>query len=571
MADLKNIPIGIAGFPTIRQNNCIYADKTKLLRQLVKIPVPYFLSRPRRFGKSLLVSTLKAILKGGDNKKLFEGLWIHDHSDYEWTPSPVIHLSMNSVSTFSLDKLECSLISKLMDVAEAENITIGRNQPSAYFEALINKLNDKYDRNVAVLIDEYDAPILSKITRPDLANGIREVLSNFYGVLKSAEENRGFTFITGVTKFTKASIFSTLNNLLDLTLDPEYASICGFTLKEFDSLFADRLPLALAEAKSKGDLEPDATEEDLKNKILDWYDGYSWDGQTRVLNPWSVLNFFERYEFSEYWFDSGGTSFLADFIKERKINLASFNSRDFLTDSLNTIDVGANFSPTTLLFQAGYLTVGRTEKIGEKKKKFYLRFPNLDVQAALSSLWLFLDSPIEAPLLLKRQAQTVLETLIQRRADDFQKTFASFLAAVPWQIKLGYEAYYNTVFLWAMSMADQTWACQDSAGDGQFDVHINTRDGNDYIIEMKYVREKEKGRKLSKEEIRIKKAEAAKEAMTQIEDKKYALKFQGQGNKIYKTALIIAGRNDVLVIFEEAKNWTLELDPSKNYYGVQEV
>jgi hypothetical protein len=530
VSNIKKIPIGIADFETLRQGNYIYADKTELLYRLIEDVPPYFLSRPRRFGKSSLVSTLEAILTG--RQELFEGLWIHDRSNYDWTPNPVIHLSLNSITTDSVATVQSDLFTILKDIAKDENLEPNGETPAAFFGSLIGNLHSKYNRKVAVLIDEYDAPILSKLTETDLADQIRETLGKFYSVLKSAEEHRGFTFITGVTRFTKASVFSALNNLLDLTLDPEYAAICGFTLEEFNSLFKDHLPVTLAKAKSNGDLEPDATEEDLKNKILDWYDGYTWDGKTRVLNPWSVLHFFKYSEFSEYWFASGGTSFLASLIKERQIDLASFNSRDFLTESLNTIDVGGNYSPKTLLFQAGYLTVGRTEKKGSAKKKFYLRSPNLDVEAAMASLWLFLDSPVDDPLLMKRQARAMLEALIRKKADDFQKAFVSFLAAIPWELKLGYEAYFNTVFLLAMSMADQAWDCQGPVGAGRLDVHLKTRDGHDYIIEMKYVRRKEEGRLLTPEEIRLKKEEAVREAMNQIEENKYALKFQGRGSKL---------------------------------------
>jgi hypothetical protein len=248
--------------------------------------------------------------------------------------------------------------------------------------------------------------------------------------------------------------------------------------------------------------------------------------------------------------------------------MTAFNSRDFLTDSLNAVDAGAGCSPKILLFQAGCLTVGRTEKKGSGKKKFYLRSPNLDAEAAMAVLWLFLDSPTDNPLLMKRQARAVPEALIRKKAGDFQNAFRSFLAALPWELKLGYEACFNTVFLLAVNTAGQTWDCQGPVGDGRFDVRLKTRDGNDYIIEMKHVRTKDKGRALAPEEVRLKKEEAVREAMDQTEKNKYALKFQGLNNKIYKTALAAAGRNDVLLVFEEAENWTLELDPSENFYGV---
>jgi hypothetical protein len=172
---------------------------------------------------------------------------------------------------------------------------------------------------------------------------------------------------------------------------------------------------------------------------------------------------------------------------------------------------------------------------------------------------------------MKLLAQAVLEALIRQKADDFQKAFISLLTAISWQLKRGYGAYFTTVFLLAMSLADQDWDCQGSVEDSLFDVHLRTRDGNDHIIEMKRIIRKEKDRAFTPEEIRIKKEEAVREAMDQIEKNKYALKFQDQGNKIYKTALVIIGRSNVLVVFEEAENWTLELDPSENFYGVPEI
>ncbi|MDR3204084.1 MAG: AAA family ATPase, partial [Deltaproteobacteria bacterium] len=251
MNDFARIPLGIADFSTIRRKNFLYADKTELVYKLVSSGSPFFHSRPRRFGKSLLVSTLKTLLKGGeDNKKLFEGLWIGDHTDYDFTPNPVIHLSLSSIATqgnlanikinkddFQDDdfpsgltkeqKIEQTKITiavnqelrgKLKTIARDENLSLEDDSSARMFEELINLIYSKYSLKVAILIDEYDAPILSEIESTNRANAVRNVLKSFYGVLKDNDERCGFTFITGVTKFTKTSIFSTLNNLIDLTL-----------------------------------------------------------------------------------------------------------------------------------------------------------------------------------------------------------------------------------------------------------------------------------------------------------------------------------------------------------------
>ncbi|MDR0547961.1 MAG: AAA family ATPase, partial [Deltaproteobacteria bacterium] len=247
---MKKLPIGLADFSEIISGDYIYADKTKLLYELLKERKPYFLSRPRRFGKTLLVSALEAILKG--RRELFKGLWIDD-SDYDWQPKPVIRLSLNGLDSSSLESLEEGLLNSLSFIAESESLTLrGLVSPVNAFTSLIVDISTKYQLPVSVLIDEYDAPILEQMNTPALAEAIRAKLHSFYNCLKSSKDTLGFTFITGVAKFAKVSLFSSLNHLIDLTLDKDYADICGFTLPEFDALFADHLENSLKSLKEDG-------------------------------------------------------------------------------------------------------------------------------------------------------------------------------------------------------------------------------------------------------------------------------------------------------------------------------
>jgi hypothetical protein len=318
---MKKLPIAVADFSTIRQRDYIYADKTEFLYNLFEYDCPYFLSRPRRFGKSLLVSTLKAILQ--KRRELFEGLWI-EKSDYDWQSVPVIYLSMNGIETESVAIVKDGLMDDLQSIAEREGLVLRGVTPTAMFKSLFEKLYNKYKQKVAVLIDEYDAPITKQLDNITLANEIRSTLRDFYDVLKAKEEIRGFTFITGVTRFTKTSIFSTLNNLVDLTLNKKYATICGFTISELDNLFKEHMKETLASLKSDGVLAPESTSSELKELILKWYDGYSWDGQTRVLNPWSLLSFFDLQIFDDYWTQSGGQpSFLIKLIQSGQVSVSS--------------------------------------------------------------------------------------------------------------------------------------------------------------------------------------------------------------------------------------------------------
>jgi hypothetical protein len=224
---MLKIPLGIADFETIRQNGYFYADKTKFFYQLLTINYPFFLSRPRRFGKSLMVSALEYILKG--QRDLFKGLWI-DQSDYDWTPQPVIHLSFDNVSVDSVARLWRVLYDKLKLIADEQDLIFETKDPAIYFELLIEALYSKYGHKPAVLIDEYDAPILSQIGNTELTKDIQNTMGTFYGTIKATEKYRGFTFITGITKFAPTSVFSRFNILDDLTFDEDFAEICGFTL-----------------------------------------------------------------------------------------------------------------------------------------------------------------------------------------------------------------------------------------------------------------------------------------------------------------------------------------------------
>ncbi|MDR1085047.1 MAG: AAA family ATPase [Deltaproteobacteria bacterium] len=577
MSNLQELPTGFADFPTIRQEGYFYADKTRLLRQLIKIPKPYFLSRPRRFGKSLLVSTLEAILAG--RRELFEGLWINDHSDYDWTPNPVIYLSMYSVTTDSIVTVQSDLLTKLKDIAKREKLKPNGETPAAFFESLLGDLHDKYGRKVAVLIDEYDTPILSKLTETDLAIKIRETLGKFYGVLKSAEKYRGFTFITGVTKFTKASVFSALNNLEDLTLDENYASICGFILEEFETLFEMFGPKILARFQANGSLPQEASLDDLRARILEWYDGYSWDGETRILNPWSTLHFFSKMKFSDYWLTSGPPSFMDSLVRESQINFSSMKNVPYLTDSMNAVDIG-QFETKALLFQAGYLTVKQVNNKIEPEE-FYLGYPNLEVEAAVARNFFNLNEPFGGTLLKRSQAKAALKFLLAGDTSQFQAAFESILGDINYHLHLPYEAFYQTVFQLVLDLAGQIYDSEGSVSGGRYDLHFRASNGDDYVIELKHVSipeddgasdkdsspaeaGKPKARPKGKNPLQTLKAlkakmnKAARIAAAQIDLNRYVQKFQGGGNAIYKAALVIGGRSNVLLVLKEAKNWTPE-------------
>ncbi|MDR0547923.1 MAG: ATP-binding protein [Deltaproteobacteria bacterium] len=558
---MKLLPIGVADFATIRKREYIFADKTKLIYEFLNVDSPLFLSRPRRFGKSLLVSTLKAALLG--QREIFKGLWIYD-SDYNWEPNPVINLSLSSVKTDSPLSVENDLVAKLKNVAKNEGVSIEAPSVGQLFFELMNALYLKYDqKKVAILIDEYDAPILNKISQPELAKNIRDSLKSFYSALKDAEDYRGFTFITGVTKFTKTSLFSTLNNLKDLTLNENYANICGFTVEEFDSLFSESIEATLPKFIAKGYLPKDASAVDLRQLILDWYDGYSWDGITRVLNPWSTLNCFDQIALDSYWSESGVPTFLVELIQKSRLVFDFLKPDKTITNSLNVVDVG-RFEPLVLAFQAGYLTI-QTDS-APVAGKFYLQFPNLDVKASLIPLLLFHKDNLIDKKLIFDQAKAILASIIAKDAPGLEMAFGSFLANIPYSLHLNYEAYYHTIFIFAMALAGQEVDIQGEVGEGKFDAHLKAKNGDVFVIELKYARVDEMGKPPNdpaKEAawLRRKLRGLTTKALAQIEEKKYDLKFKGSGNRIFKTAIVFSERTDVMAAFKEAKNWVLVKEP----------
>ncbi|MDR2443893.1 MAG: AAA family ATPase [Deltaproteobacteria bacterium] len=426
---MTDLPIGIASFKRIRSKNYIYADKTELLYKLLKRRNPLLFSRPRRFGKTLLISTLEAILRG--RRELFKGLWL-DKSDYDWAPKPVIRLSLASIDTESVSTVKSDLIFKVKAIAKSEGLFIRGETPGRLFSSLLKRLYDKYHCDVAVLIDEYDAPILNKIEKPELAEEIRDTLKKFYLVLKDEERIRGFTLITGITLVggvvKNANSFNSpgLNNLYDLTLKPEYSTICGFTIEEFDSLFSKHMEAMLVQFKADGIMPKEATLTDIRQLILNYYDGYSWDGQTSVLNPWSILNAFKVKMLGNYWWQTGGVpSFLKQLVHSGDISFSHSNSEVSITNSCNVLELGDQLEPTPVLFQSGYLTVERVKK-NISSAYYFLKIPNIEVRVFLIHIVLSLEQIIN-PLRAMKQAEAMLNSLINLESKGFEDSFMAFI------------------------------------------------------------------------------------------------------------------------------------------------
>jgi hypothetical protein len=434
---MKKLPLSIQSFIKLKHNDCLYVDKTESIYKLITNGTSYFLSRPRRFGKSLLISTLEELFKG--NKDLFEGLYIYDK--WDWTQqNPVIRLDFGGINNSSPEELENDLSNKITKIAQNNNITISRKLGGG-FEELIEGLHLSTGRQVVVLIDEYDKPIIDNISSPDVTESNKRILHDFYQVLKARDENLRFLLLTGVSKFSGISIFSGLNSPNDITIDDKYASICGYTQAELESSFSEYLD----EMEKKRGI----SKEILLKGIRQWYNGYSWDGETFVYNPYSTLLLFDKMQFNNYWFRTGTPTFLIETIKKRNI----------IEPILEPVVVGSNFLESfdhsiidviPLLFQTGYLTIKKRE-LDNIRVKYTLDIPNNEVKESLleNLLNAYCNYPVAKAQDLTQRMQQQLNNC---NTTGLEQSLKEMLAYIPFALHLDYEAYYHSLMLLRLKM-----------------------------------------------------------------------------------------------------------------------
>ena len=486
-------------FENLIEDNCLYVDKTEYLYKLVSSKKKlYFFSRPRRFGKSLTLSTLKAIFQG--KKELFKDLYIENQS-YDWKIYPVIHIDMGSNSSSSPENLEQCLLYKIQDIAEEYNIKLTRKFASGAFEELIRKLYDREGKTV-ILIDEYDKPILNNIELKNI-DEFQKIMKGFYSVLKTCEAYERFVFITGVGKFLKVSIFSDLNNLNDISMSDDYATLCGYTEKELKDNFDSKIK-AIAD---KNNIDYDV----LLQKIKKWYDGYKFsvDGEN-VYNPVSFAKFLDnKGRFNNYWFETGSPSIILKTIKDSK----DFDIEDFLkkkyTEDIFTAFNPLNLSLIALMYQTGYLTIKNIKQIRDQLY-YRLGFPNFEVEQSFYKRLLASfnnKNNIGDSLIID-----LLDAIDENDINQMMSVIDRFLAGIPYDIQIKSEKYYQSIFYCIFSMIGTNITAEAHTSDGRIDAVIEN-DENVYIFEFK----------LDKSE---------KAALDQILNKEYYLAYQNKGKKI---------------------------------------
>jgi hypothetical protein len=534
-------------FSLIRLNNCLYIDKTEYIYKLITNPGSYFLSRPRRFGKSLLLSALAELFRG--RQELFKGLWI-DSSGYDFKKYPVLKLTMTGPSD-TPEALQTTIMNQLENAASDNGLSVERTSPSIMLTkimiALKQRAADKKGEKTVVLIDEYDAPVHSVISSPAQAEKILKELHDFYVSFKTYADNGDihFVLVTGVTKFAKAAIFSGFNNLDDLTLQEKYNGICGFTISEFEAYFKDYLPEFLRFQIDRGYAAKTTTETELKDMILAQYDGYSWDGRNRILNPYSLVKCFNENKLMSYWYGSGSPTFLMNLIKNKPMEYIESDIYPMSVSMLDSAEID-HLDLIPILFQSGYLTVDRLATTREglvSAGDYILRSPNLEVSSAFGSLIL--------QVLTSQRGKTItsVSDMIQtalRHSDSglLTKAFAEILTWPSSFEHIPYERYYQTIFHLVLKCLNYRVKAEDNTYKGRTDLAVYFGKETVFVIEFKHEK-LEDASKVSEEAAVQLLDKLLIEAKNQIMERDYVHDYENDGFKVKKLAVAIAGRTAV--------------------------
>ena len=495
---MQKLTSSIYTFEKLIENNFLYVDKTEYIWRLIdSAPAMYFMSRPRRFGKSLTVSTLEAVFSG--KKELFKGLAIYNKS-YDWKKYPVIHLDMGNCNAKNAEELEAFLNDKLTECSEKTETSLQGESITTRFASLIRELATQ--DSVVILVDEYDKPILNNIGNPELKEMLF-VLKGFYSTIKTCEQQEHFVFVTGVSKFCHVSLFSDLNNLTDITMNADYATMLGYTQREFETNFAEWI--SAAEARQQ--LPHEAYLREIKN----WYNGYRFEEQAEtVYNPVSLASFFsDGFKFKNYWFSTGTPSFLLELIKKK-----NFDFEDALTRPVSGIAFAAyevdRIEPLALLLQTGYLTI-KSSFVDFGATFYHLDFPNFEVRSAFDTYLLNAYTSITKDE-LEGIAVGLARHVRSGNTEGIMKDFKTFLAAIPYDIQLSNEKYYQTIFFLLFLMLGVYIEAESRTNDGRIDAVAMCGEWV-YLFEFKINRN-------------------AECALDQIKEKEYFRKYQHSGKRI---------------------------------------
>ena len=459
------LPIGIQDFTKLREDGFIYVDKTEFMQPFIDGGM-YFLARPRRFGKSLLLSTLKAAFVG--RKDLFKDLWLEQHHDFK--EHPVIRMDF-SLLDFQMRTLEVSILESLRQTASEYGLVLRQNTAKAAFEELIRELSSR--QKVVVLIDEYDKPITDYLTQPEKRNEHQFILKNIYGVLKPMDQYLHLVFLTGVSKIGKLSLFSDLNNLSDISLNPKFATLCGYSKEEILQTFPDYLKNATTIQQT--------TPEELWEGLKYWYNGYSWNAVNRLYCPFSFLLFLENPQFRSFWYDTGTPTFLVKAIRDAQINPLEFELTQLPEQAISTTNLD-QIDALSLMFQTGYLTI-----IGVQSNvlgtRYDLSYPNQEVRLAFSRN-LLEEYSQNVPSKIGSFSLKLQDALLVLDWDMFFRISNEVLAGIPYEVFPKKEIYANSILHVMLTSTGFKTQSQVQTSLGRIDILLETFTHN-IIFEIK--------------------------------------------------------------------------------------
>ena len=518
---MRKLPIGLQAFEKIRTDNFLYVDKTEYIYNLVHNNVPYFLSRPRRFGKSLLLSTMKAYWEG--KKELFRGLKIEqleEENPNAWTPYPVFYFDFNGDNFFDTS-METVLGNMLKDWETVYGDQYKDRTLGDRFQKLLELASEKTGRRCVVLIDEYDKPLLDTMENAKLQDHIKEVYKGFFSRLKKADECIQIIFITGVSKFHKVSIFSDLNQLRDISMAEDYSTMCGITEKEMDKYFTDEIT-AFAKRRKM-------TPQECREAFRKQYDGYHFNFEGEgVYNPYSVLGALLDKDFGSYWFGTGTPTFLVNRVKAGRFDLRKFTNQTIFANEASLKDyTGDTLDLIPLLYQTGYLTIADYDK---GRRRYTLCFPNEEVKYGF--LECLMPSFVPAATAGNGLDIFTLDEYIETgRLDDVKNVLTALFANIVYTTEADpFEHYFQSVFYLVFTLLGKLVQCEMHTYTGRIDCKVETRD---YIYLFEFKRD-----------------DTAEAALAQIDTKDYSLPFAADGRELFKIGVSFDSKTRKLVGWE---------------------
>ena len=499
----QKLPIGIQSFEDLRNKEFKYVDKTAIVYKLVTEGKYYFLSRPRRFGKSLLLNTFESYFLG--KRELFKGLAI-EQLEHDWTEYPVLHLDLNTQVYDTPQALVDILNEHLCRWENSFGSNVSENSLGLRFMGIIRRACEKTGRQVVILVDEYDKPMLQAIGKPELQDAYRATLKGFYGALKSMDGCIRFAFLTGVTKFGKVSVFSDLNNLNDISMDAAFHEICGISEQELRANFG----VEVAELAEKLGKSVDETYAVLREN----YDGYHFCNEKLpgVYNPFSLLNAFYKGEIGAWWFETGTPTYLMELLKQHDYVLPDLEHEEPDADTLNSVDI-ASTNPIPVIYQSGYLTIKGYDPDFEL---YRLGFPNREVkQGFLKYLMPYYANTVQGKSGF--EISRFVRSLREGDIEGFMERLQSFLSACPYELEPEQERHFQSVMFILTALCGYYVEIEEHTNKGRMDMTIKTKDYI-YIFEFKFNK-------------------SAEEALAQIDEKGYAERFQSDGRSIVKVGV----------------------------------